>query len=177
MNAPVRLGEPMVDVTRINDDCCMGWVGRVSIAIWRNTPNDMVEWFRTELQRGVLRHKKGLAHVPVLDPGTPPIGNDARKGLMQIIADYEQQLDVVAPIIASTGFRGAAVRAMAAGMVMMLPRSRVQIKICADHTGVSDCLLAALPDHQPRLTPLVLSEAILTMRTRWKAKLEEAAPG
>jgi len=143
-------------------------VGRLSIAIWYGAPDSAVDWFRQEMRRGVERYGNRLAHMPVLLPSAPPFSEQTRKGLMKVVDDYDQQLDAITAVMTATGFRGAAIRAMGAGMIMLLPKTRVVIKICADHVDSSRVLLAApLRDNQPALTGECIRSALDFMQSHW----------
>ena len=164
-----------VEITRNNEAVINAVLGRVSFAIWAQAPDTAVEWFAEEMDRLIERHGKGLAHLPILDPGAPPFSTPTRKGLMKVIEDRVEQIDVVCPILTATGFRGASIRAMAGGMLMLLPKSRTDVRVAAAAADAASILSTRLKDHDPPLTEENLARAIAEMRKQWVVQKDAAA--
>ena len=154
-----------LQITRKNNDVVMGWFGRVSIAVWTTAPDEGVDWFREEMELGKKKLGAHFAHVPVLGPTTPPWSAKARTGLMQIVKDMEPELDCVVPIMTATGFMAATMRAMGAGMLMLLPRSRTEIKIVGNVDDAAKAIMRIIPGQTPVLTGSVLAGVLQEMES------------
>lgn len=144
----------------------LGYMGKLLVAVWRREAPNMADRFRRAAERGAAKHKSGLMHFVIQEPGIGMLSHPTRAAIMKTVNEMENEFDGYATLVEGTGFVSAAFRAVVTGMIMMAPRLRSQIKVVGSFAEAERVFMGFSPNHRPRLTAASLEQAVATLRAR-----------
>ena len=106
------------EILRLGDGLVLARVGTVCIAIWRSDSNLARVALQREALARVVQQAPGTAgFLCVVEKGSAPPNEEARKASAQMLEEHGERLRAVAVVIEGSGFRASIVRSVASSIV------------------------------------------------------------
>ncbi len=148
--------------------CIAGTFHNVAIVVWDNdTQTEALRMVTDMLTRLGAQFPAGIGLVQVVGERHPALRAEARAELNKMLKAGAGHIRCSSLVFEGHGFRAAAVRGIAAGL-MMLARVPFPHHVFGDLQPALDLQLAHLPPSTPRLERAALHRAVDTLRARFR---------
>jgi hypothetical protein len=155
------------NVVHADEHCILGTFRNVAIAIWHNdTHIEALRILGGVLPRLAAQFPDGIGLMQIVGERHPPLRADSRGELNRMLRAASSCIRCSTVVFEGQGFRAAAVRGIAAGMVMLM-RVPFPHQVFGNLSLALDTQVAHLPSGTPRLDQALLSQAITSLRERF----------
>ena len=156
------------NVVHADEHCILGTFRNLAIAIWHNdTHIEALRILGGVLPRLAAQFPDGIGLVQIVGEQHPPLRADARGELNRVLRGASSCIRCSTVVFEGQGFRAAAVRGIAAGMVMLM-RVPFPHRVFGSLSLALDTQVANLPLGKPKLDQARLTQAITSLRQRFE---------